>query len=111
VSKSVTVGIIPAAIILDLSCSAKAEHPVTTASAVLAQSDTASCLATGSSAFADEDREMSRRLERFPVKLIRHCERSEAIQAGSRGDQAVLDCFVAPLLAMTALIRSDRNPR
>jgi hypothetical protein len=30
----------------------------------------------------------------------RHCERSEAIQAAG----TVLDCFVAPLLAMTAQI-------
>ena len=46
------VNIIPTAIILDLSCSAKAEHPVITASAVVAQSDTASCVFTGSSAGA-----------------------------------------------------------
>jgi hypothetical protein len=31
------------------------------------------------------------------TSLARHCERSEAIQCGT----AALDCFVAPLLAMT----------
>jgi hypothetical protein len=33
------------------------------------------------------------------MNLLRHCERSEAIQCG----EAVLDCFVAALLAMTGL--------
>jgi hypothetical protein len=46
------------------------------------------------------------RLEQIPIKLTRHCERSEAIQCCGAG----LDCFVAPLLAMTALVPSDRNP-
>jgi hypothetical protein len=41
--------------------------------------------------------------------MTRHCERSEAIQAGLRSGEAVLDCFVASLLAMTTLIQSDRK--
>jgi hypothetical protein len=45
-------------------------------------------------------------LEQIPIKLTRHCERSEAIQCCGAG----LDCFVAPLLAMMALIPSDRKP-
>jgi hypothetical protein len=32
---------------------------------------------------------------------MRHCERSEAIQSMVQGVFAVLDCFVASLLAMT----------
>jgi hypothetical protein len=38
-------------------------------------------------------------------RLVRHCERSEAIQSGSE----VLDCFVAPPLAMTAGSFAARN--
>jgi len=49
--------VIPTAIILALSCSAKAEHPVTAASLVIAQSDTEIGVITGSSAFADDDME------------------------------------------------------
>jgi len=82
--------LIPTAIILDLSCSAKAEHPVTTASAVLAQSDTATCLATGSSAFADEDGEMSRRLEHDDFRLAglhRHCEPTGPARSGRPDDR------------------------
>jgi hypothetical protein len=39
----------------------------------------------------------------------RHCERSEAIQDHGKTTHAVLDCFVALLLAMTTkLDRQDR---
>src|SRR5690349_12733896 len=38
--------------------------------------------------------------ERQHRRALRHCERSEAIQTASGG--GILDCFVAPLLAMTA---------
>ena len=37
------------------------------------------------------------------MRSIRHCERSEAIQSRLRSVNAALDCFVAPLLAMTRL--------
>jgi hypothetical protein len=39
----------------------------------------------------------------LPFLPFRHCERSEAIQPF---EQAALDCFVAPLLAMTAYLAS-----
>ena len=38
-----------------------------------------------------------------PVSLCRHCERSEAIHAGSTAS-SLMDCFVASLLAMTHLL-------
>ena len=53
--------------------------------------------------------------------LLRHCERSEAIQEtaiASSAPDAFMDCFVAPLLAMTGenppkvpLARTPRLPR
>ena len=43
------------------------------------------------------------RLAEAPI--IRHCERSEAIQ---KAEKQELDCFVAALLAMTALM-GDRS--
>jgi len=48
-------------------------------------------------------------LKQFPRTLTRHCERSEAIQNGVQCVAAVLDCFVASLLAMTMLIQSAES--